>query len=172
MQTRIMKGCQQTACAIVLLFGCTSVVADPQNGFGVYAGVISAKEGSLSSHGLSLGADAQFTFSEQWSLVPYLMVSRESSGTAWSVSDDLAGLQVRRWFGEVFLGVQGLVHARLLLSNGTVERSAYGPAGGLVGGVELASGWGFELQTDWLENTNTIGTRRNAVRAHLTYRWR
>jgi hypothetical protein len=152
---------------------CSGIAAaDPQNGIGAYVGLVSATEGSIKSNGLSLGADAQFVLNDNWSLVPYLMISAEHGFNSKTISDGLAGLHIRRWFGDWFVGGQVFEHDRIVLSSGNVQYSAYGAAVGVLAGFEYTSGWGAEVQTDSFETTNNPGIRRNAVRVHLTYRWR
>lgn len=147
-------------------------VAAPQNGIGVYLGMIGATQNnSVNSSGLSLGVDAQFVLNDNWSLAPYLMVSSERDNASHTVSDGLAGVSLRRWFGEWFAGPQVFEHDLIVMSNGTVNSSAYGLSGGLVAGFEYANGWGAEAQADLFESTMVRGVQRNALRLHLTYRW-
>lgn len=153
------------ACCPVIVF------ADPQNGFGAYAGFVGASENGVNSNGISIGADAQFTINDKWSLNPYLMASAEHSSASTTVSDELVGMQLRRWFGDWFAGVQLFSHDRLTIANGTTQNSAYGAAPGVLAGIEYPSGWGAEIQADAFENTTIPGVSRNAVRLHLTYRW-
>lgn len=158
---------------IAALAICSGIAsAAPQNGIGAYAGVVSAKEGEVDSSGLSLGMDAQFAVNEDWSLVPYLMLSDERDSASRTVADGLVGLQARRWLDGWFVGGQFFVHDRIIFDNGIVQYSAYGFAMGVVAGFEGANGWGAEVQTDSFESSNTRGAARNAVRLHLTYRWR
>jgi hypothetical protein len=156
--------------AALLIFS-ASAYAAPQNGIGAYAGIIAATEGGTGSSGLSLGMDAQFALSENLSLNPYLMLSAERDASSAGVADGLAGLQLRRWFGTWFAGGHMFEHDRVVYSNGSVQSSAYGIAGGLLAGVEYANGWGAEVQADLLESSNTSDNKRNAIRLNLTYRW-
>jgi len=150
---------------------CSGIAAaGPQNGFGAYVGLIGAAEGQSNTKGLSLGMDAQFTSKDNWSLNPYLMVSGERDSASRSLADGLAGLQIRRWFDDWFVGVHGFVHDRLVFAGGSVQSSSYGPGMGVVAGLELADGWGAELQTNLFESTATSDTR-NALQLSLTYRW-
>lgn len=167
---RITCQCASFVAAAVLCSGIAS--AAPQNGIGSYVGLISATEGSMNSTGLSLGLDAQFAINDNWSLVPYLMLSAEHTSTSKSAADGLAGLQLRRWFNDWFVGMHVFDHDRIVSGGGTVQSSAYGLAAGVLAGFEYDNGWGAEIQTDSFETTNNIGVRRNAVRLHLTYRWR
>ena len=157
----------------IVISACCPAMANagPQNGFGLYAGAIGASENGVSSKGLSIGVDAQFTINDNWSLNPFLMASAEHSSVSTTVSDELVGLQIRRWFGDWFVGGQVFAHDRLIVGNGTTQNSAYGVAPGVLAGVEYASGWGTEIQADTFENSTTAGVSRNAVRLHLTYRW-
>ena len=147
-------------------------IAAPANGAAVGAGVIAAREGEMSSRGLSIGADAQFVFNERWSLNPTIMISAERESASRRISDGLAGVQLRRWVGDWFVGAHFFAHARAIIVDNTITRTNYGPAGGVVAGFEGTSGWGAALQIDAFENTNVQGTFRNAVRLHLTHRWR
>ena len=66
---------QLCASLIVTLALCSGMVtAEPLNGIGTYVGLVGATENGVGSSGLSLGADAQFTINDNWSLVPYLMI--------------------------------------------------------------------------------------------------
>jgi hypothetical protein len=156
---------------IAVLVICSGIAAaDPQNGIGAYVGLIGAKEGGSESKGLSLGMDAQFASKDKWSLNPYLMVSAERDSASKTLADGLAGLQVRRWFDDWFVGGQFFVHDTLVFSNSTVQSSTYGPGMGIVSGFEYANGWGVEVQSESFEYASQ-GVPRNAVRLHLTYRW-
>lgn len=158
-------------CFIAASTFCSGIAAAvPQNGIGAYVGLISAKEGGSESKGLSFGMDAQFVSNDYWSLNPYLMVSDERDSASRTLADGLAGLQIRRWFDDWFVGGQFFVHDRLVFGSGNVQRSTYGPAMGVVAGFEYANGWGAEVQSDSFESASP-GIRRNAVRLHLTYRW-
>lgn len=145
--------------------------ASPKNGFGAYGGVIAASENGISSKGLSLGADAQFTINEAWSLNPYLMASVERSSSSNTVSDELVGVQLRYWFSEWFIGGHIFEHDRVFFGNGSSQNSSYGPAFGVVAGLESSTGWGALMQTDTFESTSVSGVKRNAFRLSLTYRW-
>ena len=159
--------------AFIVFGACGPVIsyAEPQNGFGAYVGLIGANENGVSSNGVSLGVDAQFTINDYWSLNPYLMTSDEHSSASTTVSDELVGMQIRRWFGNWFVGGQVFAHDRLIYANGTTQNSAYGAAPGVLAGVEYSSGWGAEIQADTYESSSISGVMRNAVRLHLTYRW-
>ena len=174
LRTTIVDNWQQHLFASCIVFAtcCPAIAyAVPQNGFGVYGGLIGATENGVTSNGLSIGVDAQFVINDSWSLNSFLMTSAENSSVSTTVSDELAGMQVRRWFGEWFVGGQIFAHDRLIVGNGTTQNSAYGAAPGALAGIEYASGWGGEIQVDAFENSMTPGVLRNAVRLHLTYRW-
>jgi len=156
---------------MAVLVICSGIAAaDPQNGIGAYAGLIGATEGGSESKGLSLGMDAQFASEGKWSLNPYLMVSDERDAASRTLADGLAGLQIRRWFNDWFVGGQFFVHDSLIFSKSTVQSSTYGPGMGVVAGLEYTSGWGVEVQSESFEYASQ-GMPRNAVRLHLTYRW-
>jgi hypothetical protein len=159
-------------CSITIMaIAAPAARAAPQNGMGVYVGVIGATEDGVSSNGLSAGVDAQFMLNDVWSVAPYLMLSAERDANSNTIADGLAGLPLRRWYGDWFAGVQAFEHDRIVINNGTVQSSAYGLSGGVVAGFEYANGWGAEAQADLYESTNTVGAKRNALRLHLTYRW-
>ena len=147
--------------------------ADPVNGFGVTLGGVTASQGGLTSSGVSLGGDAQFVLDGAWSINPCLMVSLErASATGQNVSDNLGGIQFRRWLGPVYFGPQVFFHDRLLYGSGTVSSSQYGPGLGLVLGWEGAAGWSTGVQVDALEGQFlNPGDRRNALRVYAGYRW-
>lgn len=159
-------------CIIAALLVCSKFAAAvPQNGFGIEGGLIGASADGSQSNGLSLGMDAQLVVNDNWSLNPYLMLSLEQNSSAQKMSDGLAGLSIRRWFDEWFVGGHVFEHDLIVFENGTVQTSSYGIGSGLQVGFELANGWGAELQADMFESTISKGVQRNAIRAHLTYRW-
>lgn len=158
---------------IATLVACSCAAsAAPMNGFGAYVGVVGAREAGQTSKGFSVGGDAQFVINDAWSLNPYLQVSAERVSKSVSASDSLAGIHVRRWIGNWFVGGQAFFHARVLIRDGSSENSTYGPGLGAVGGYEAANGWGTALQFDALEGQFLSSVnQRNAVRLHMTYRW-
>ncbi|MES1981819.1 MAG: hypothetical protein V4443_05015 [Pseudomonadota bacterium] len=160
-----------TGCIALSLTSLQTASASPQNGIGAYAGVISATEAGSASTGLSAGVDAQFVINDRWSLSPYLLISAERNSASTSVADGLAGVHVKRWFGDWFAGAQIFEHDRVIYGNGNAQSSAYGLGMGLLAGFEYASGWGAQVQADLLESSNISSSQRNAVRLHLVYRW-
>lgn len=162
------------AIGLALLAGIAAApaAAAPENGVGLLLGGVAAQEDTMDSAGLSLGLDAQFAVDDRWSLNPTLLASAEKASSQRKVSDGMVGLQVRRWFGTAYVGLHAFYHVRVIVRDGTVSNSAYGVAGGLVGGYEGASGWGGQVQFDALENSGVPSVYRNAVRVHATYRWR
>jgi len=159
---------------LLLLAALPALRADPANGFGLTVGTVSASQGGVASTGGSLGADAQFCLKGgTWSINPYLMISmeKEKDGSE-KRSDNLGGVQFRRWVGPVYFGPQLFFHDRLLLSGGNVTNSQYGPGAGVVLGYEARGGFTVGAQLDMLESQflNTVD-RRNAVRVYLGYRW-
>ena len=158
---------------LLLAFAASGLQAEPANGFGVTVGWVSAAQGGVSSSGTSLGVDAQFALDDHWSLNPMLMVSLETtSSSSLRLSDNLGGLQCRRWAGPVYFGPQLFFHDRLQMVGGQVVNSQYGPGVGVVLGWEGASGLSVGAQVDALEGQFLNPTdRRNAVRVHVGYRW-
>jgi hypothetical protein len=151
-----------------------TLCAGPANGLGLTLGGVSGSQGGIKSSGLSLGGDAQFAANDLWTLNPFLMVSFETiSGSTRKVSDNLGGIQFRRWFGPVYCGPQLFFHDRLFYGGGSVQSSQYGPGVGAVVGWEGAGGFSVGAQVDALEGQFlNSGDRRNAVRAYIGYRWR
>jgi hypothetical protein len=171
---RFKLGRPWRAAGLALLAGiaATPARAAPENGVGLMLGAVAAREDTMNSAGVSVGLDAQFAVDERWSLNPTLLASAEQASSQWKVSDGMVGLQVRRWFRAAYVGLHAFYHVRVIVRDGTVSNSAYGVAGGLVGGYEGPSGWGAQVQLDALENSGVPSVYRNAVRAHATYRWR
>ena len=146
--------------------------ASPENGIGVYVGPIVATEDGVASTGLSMGMDALFMINDAWSISPYLLVSAERDSESRTVADGLVGLHLRRWFADWYAGAQFFEHDRIVFDNGNALSSVYGLGFGVLAGFERADGWGIETQADLLEPTHIPGVWRNAIRLHLTYRWR
>jgi hypothetical protein len=159
------------AITVALACGANLAFAGPANGIGFYGGVIGASQAGVQSKGLSLGVDAQFMVNDNWSVNPYLMASAERDPDSTSLADGLAGVQLRRWFGDWFVGGHMFEHDLITFRDGRVSSSAYGLAFGPVAGFENAAGWGAAIQLDAFESTIEKGVRRNAVRLHLTHRW-
>ena len=161
-----------TLTAITALSG--TLRADPGNGFGFTLGGVSARQGGNSSSGVSLGGDAQFALNARWSLNPYLMVSYERcKALNQNLSDNLGGIQARRWFDQVYFGPHVFFHDRLLYTGGRVTSSQYGPGIGAVLGWEGVSCFSVGAQVDALvaQFLNSVD-RRNAVRVYVGYRWK
>ena len=159
---------------LLVLAALPGLHADPANGIGLVVGAVSASQGGVTSTGQSLGVDAQFGLKGgAWSINPYLMVSMEKDKDGSEKrSDNLGGVQFRRWVGPVYFGPQLFFHDRLLLSGGNVTNSQYGPGAGVVLGYEARGGFTFGAQLDALEaQFLQSADRRNAVRVYLGYRW-
>ena len=169
---RMFKGVHP---GLALLLALPTVLqAQAANGFGLAIGGVAASQGGRSSSGLSVAGDAQFLLNSHWSLNPFLMVSveKDSGSPKQNLSDNLGGLQARRWFGQAYFGPQFFFHDRLLYNGGTASSSQYGPGLGLEAGWEGRSGLTLGAQFDGMEGQFlNAGNRRNAVRVHVGYRW-
>ena len=151
--------------------------AAPENGLGVYFGVIHSSNASVygTGNGASVGADAQFAVNDNWSLNPYLEVSYETTSTPGvKIINGTAGLSARRWFGEWFLGGALLFHDELQKSNGTTYASTYGTGIGVSFGWEGKGHWTFMGEVNALERQNaafSTADTRSDVRLLVGYRW-
>jgi hypothetical protein len=162
-----------TAALASLLLGSAPLLGDPAGGFGVTLGAVTATQNGASSHGGSLGADAQFVLDGRWSFNPYLMVSLEHAPDyGGNLSDNLGGFQLRWWSGSLYAGPQVFFHDKLRYGGGKVLSSRYGPGAGLEAGWEGSSGWCAGVQLDALEDlfSNSFD-QRTAVRFLVGYRW-
>jgi hypothetical protein len=153
----------------------------PQNGIGVYGGavghafvqpLVGGGERDFTSAGPSLAADAQFVWTERWSINPAVLVSPERI-TGGNIEGELVSyasiLQLRHWLGNGYLGAQIGIYKQVIRT----PRRTFdtGDAGfGFAAGWEGERGLLFNVQYDW-ERALT-GERIQALRAQLGYRWR
>lgn len=171
---------------IALFFVFTgSAVADPRSGFGLNAGsasyTMTPQSGtSYSTSGLSLGMDYQIAVAKRFSINPFLMTSAESrnvSGISVSVGHGIAGLQLRYWAGNMFLGGHLGNYSEVqsyTVGTSTVSLSRSGGGAGLVAGWENPNG-GFYAMGQ-LDSANIKDSSSevslSGLRLSLGYRWK
>lgn len=167
--------CQAGLALLCLWVG--TAAAEPSPGFGLYVGPVASNYPAVygTSRGIALGVDAQFVYSTDWTLSPYLAVTDETSNSVWHVTEATGGLQARRWFNQWFLGGQFLFHSTLLTLSGQTRSGTIGPSLGLVAGWESQSHWSVVLQADALEGAgfgwfNGTGNRHD-LRLLIGYHW-
>ncbi|MBI3992364.1 MAG: hypothetical protein HY342_03750 [Candidatus Lambdaproteobacteria bacterium] len=124
------------------------------NGFGLLGGAVghhvqTPVPRDHTSLGLALHGDAQFVIDDAWSLVPLLGLTLErlGDGLEGTASNGMAGLELRRWFGDAYLGGRLGYYVELLAIAGTTG-TYYGPGFGLTAGMEWADGWAWAVQVD------------------------
>ncbi len=174
------------AMAALLAFCAGSANAEPKNGFGLNAGLISnhmtgASAGSYQSQGLSLGLDYQIALSDSFSLNPFLMTSGENTSGAVAAGTNAAhgmlGLQLRYWINDVFIGGHLASYSEVLsITNANVITST--SANG--GGVGLAAGWenpnGGLFVMGQLDSANlkypASTSKLSGFRLSIGYRWK
>ena len=119
---------------------------DLTSGLSLFAGPITSNEGVLHGRGYLIGGDAQVVIGGEWSLDPYVTVSRERVQFVpfgpyiyhSPLLNASTGVQLRRWFWQTYVGVQWFYHAR---------EYALGQASVQSGGLNFGSGFG--LVTGW-----------------------
>lgn len=170
-----------TALTLLVLFaaGCPALAA-PQNGFGLAGGlvagsVITGYRGEpqrYTSAGLSALGDAQFTVNKRWSLVPflYLTLERPHGDITGTVSNGAAGFQVRRWWGDWFLGGHVGYYVELQERSG-YSQTRYGPGVGAVLGKERDDGLIWSVQFDVPNSLLAFNADRLALRVQAGWRW-
>jgi hypothetical protein len=126
--------------------------AEPANGFGAALGVTAntyTGTKPYSSAGGSLAGDMQFAVNDAWSLNPYLMLSGEAlfGGATGAASNGVAGFEVRRWWGERFVGAHLAAYTTLIATRDG-SSNLYDPGVGATLGVERADGFGYALVAD------------------------
>jgi hypothetical protein len=157
-----------------------TVWAEPRNGFGAatglaaHAGQFTRADGTSEGFwmaGLSFDGDAQFAIDDRWSLDPYLLLSLEHSSSNIDVtaSNGAAGLEVRRWSGEHYLGVRLGAYVQLRIDANHNNHTGYGPGGGVSIGGESESGFTWAAVAD-LVHVGVFGDQV-AVRLHIGHRW-
>ena len=169
-----------TAMLFILLTG--TAVAEPKNGFGLNAGLVSSSMqdqctscSSYSSSGLSLGLDYQFALSDRFSISPFLMTSGESTSVSGvNAGHGILGVQLRYWAGDMFFGGH-LGGYSEVLSGGGVSVSGSGGGAGLVAGWEKPDGGLYvmgQLDSATVKYSGFADTKLSAFRFSVGYRWK
>lgn len=170
-----------TATLFALFTG--TAVAEPKNGFGLNAGLVSHSRdcggcAGSSTSGLSIGLDYQFALSDNWSVSPFLMTSGETSknvsGT--TVNHGILGAQLRYWAGDMFFGGHVGSYSEVLTSS-IISLSASGGGAGLVAGWEKPDGGLYvmgQLDSATVKYSGLITSdiKLSAFRLSAGYRWK
>lgn len=176
-----------TAMLFALLTGVA--VAEPKNGFGLNAGLVSHSRdcggcAGSSTSGLSIGLDYQFALSDNWSVSPFLMTSGETSKnvSGATVNHGILGAQLRYWAGDIFFGGHlGSYSEVITATAGSLSASISGSGGGagLVAGWEKPDGGLYVMgQLDSAtinyssSTTSTTDIKFSAFRLSAGYRWK
>jgi hypothetical protein len=173
-----------SAVLFVLLTG--TAAAEPKNGFGLNAGLVShtMKDqctfcSSYNTSGLSIGLDYQFALSDKLSLSPFLMTSGEStSNSGVTANHGIFGVQLRYWAGDVFFGGHLARYSETLTaSSGSLSASVSGSGGGagLVAGWENPVGGLYvmgQLDSATLQYSGFPDSKLSAFRLNAGYRWK
>jgi len=161
-------------------------VAEPKNGFGLNAGLVSHSRdcggcAGSSTSGLSIGLDYQFALSDNWSISPFLMTSGETSknvpGT--TVNHGILGAQLRYWAGDMFFGGHLGSYSEVITATvGSISASISGSGGGagLVAGWEKPDGGLYvmgQLDSATIDYPSpTADVKFSAFRLSAGYRWK
>lgn len=171
-----------TAALFALLTG--TAVAEPKNGFGLNAGLVSHSMkdtgGSATSSGVSLGLDYQFALSDNWSISPFLMTSGETTNVSGiTANHGILGAQLRYWAGDIFFGGHlGSYSEVFTATAGSLSASISGSGGGagLVAGWEKPDGGLYvmgQLDSATIDYPSPVAdTKFSAFRLSAGYRWK
>lgn len=176
-----------TATLFALFTG--TAVAEPKNGFGLNAGLVShsrncvgcAGSSTLSStSGLSIGLDYQFAFSDNWSISPFLMTSGEATNVSGvTANHGILGAQLRYWAGDMFFGGHlGSYSEVITATAGSLSASVSGSGGGagLVAGWEKPDGGLYvmgQLDSATIDYPSPVAdVKLSAFRLSAGYRWK
>jgi len=162
----------------------TRASAQPANGFGAALGIAAnyySVTKPYSSAGGSLAGDMQFAVNDAWSLNPYLMLTGEAlfEGATGGASNGVAGFEVRRWWGERFIGAHLAAYSTFIATRGS-SRNLYDPGIGITLGVERADGLTYALVADLPRiflpvaafPLVHINEQQAGLRLHVGYRFR
>ena len=166
----------------VILFSLLTgtALANPQNGFGLNAGLVSHSRDcggcvGSSTSGLSLGLDYQFALSDKISISPFLMTSSETSSnvSGTTIGHGILGVQLRYWAGDMFFGGHLGGYSEVITS-GSVSLSGSGGGAGLVAGWEKPDGGLYVMgQLDSAEiSYSGANIPISAFRLSVGYRWK
>ena len=168
------------ALAISILFT-GAAHANPQNGFGLNAGIASHSRdcgGCLGSNssGLSLGLDYQFAVADSLSINPFLMTSGETnskvSGT--TIGHGILGVQLRYWAGDMFFGGHIGSYSEVITS-GAASLSGTGGGAGLVAGWENPDGGLYvmgQVDSATAKYSGLTDIKFKGFRLSAGYRWK
>jgi hypothetical protein len=165
---------------LLVLAAAPAAWAEPRNGFGLEAGPVWHRvstpggDGTLryESAGLGLVGDAQFVVNERWSLVPLLALTAERThgDLSATASNGMAAFQLRRWWGDWFVGGHLGYYVELLEQPGS-SGTRYGPGAGAALGAERPGGLSWSVQLDLPRKLQVRGETRIALRAQLGWRF-
>ena len=158
------------------------VFAEPQDGFGLALGpvahsahiTIAGVKQHYTSSGAGLTADAQFVFSNQWSINPSIQFALEKArgDITDTLTNSQAGLQLRHWSGNGFVAPILIYSVEDVISGGVVRRAEYGPGIGIMGGWEAPAGLTLAVQADAPESLFFSSSKRRAgLWLQIGYRW-
>ena len=165
--------------AVLALLPLQGARAAPRNGIGLGVDLTwhsfllpyAPTDVEFTSAGLGLTVDAQFVWTDSWSINPALLLSIEKTlygPEDWDVLSYGTLLQVRYWVGNAFLAG----HSGILIEVLRSEVQTLSTRGGVVGvaaGYEPGNGLIFNLQLDW-ERFEREGTILGA-RFLFGFRW-
>jgi len=173
----------RTAALIVLLTvpAWHLALAAPGNGFGLAGGptahsvrltFLDGTSQRYTSAGLGVTGDAQFVVNERWSLDSFLSLTLERShgDVTATLSNGMAGFQVRRWFGQFFMGAH-LGEYTELLRDATHAQTVYGPGMGAAVGQERPDGLIWSAQLDLPRKLIAPGEVRVGLLLQVGWRW-
>ncbi|NNM52151.1 MAG: hypothetical protein HKM02_07985 [Pseudomonadales bacterium] len=170
--------------SLVLLLMTKAVLADPQNGFSFAIGsayhdahvsINGVPQQHYKGPGLGIGGDAQFVVNEHWSVNPFLQAAAEyaTGDLRTHLFNSQGGLEIRRWWGNVYVSPMLDESAEQLYKGATITRATFGPGVGLATGWESSHGWLVRLQADAPEILYFSANQRRAGAWLLVgYRWR
>jgi hypothetical protein len=167
------------AALFVLLTG--TALAEPRNGFGLNAGLVSHSRdcgGCLgsSTSGLSIGLDYQFALSDKLSISPFLMTSGETSSnvSGSTVNHGILGAELRYWIGDTFFGGHLGAYSEVI-SSGSISQTGNGGGAGLVAGWEKPDGGMYfmgQFDSATIRYSGYQDVKLAAFRLSIGYRWK
>ncbi|MBU3917498.1 hypothetical protein KKA14_18345, partial [bacterium] len=125
------------------------------------------------SYGFSLEGDAQFVLDNDWSFLPFLMLSieRAQDDENGIISNSGAGFQVRYWKGDKYIGGNIGFYLEIVDYEAGSPSTRYGPGIGLSVGMENINGMIVGLQIDQPMIFSAVETRYT-MRLHIGKRWK
>lgn len=165
-----------------LLLYAVDASAAPQEGFGLGLAA-SAHDVHMTSQnfsqryhsaGMGLVGDAQFVFSDSFSLNPALQltVEKASGDLTNTLVNSQAVLQFRCWRENTFIAPLLAYSVEDALSGSVIKRAEYGPGIGLAAGWESPDGVTLQAQADLPESLYFSSSQRRAgAWLSIGYRW-